>query len=151
MKRFRFPLQSVATVRAWHERDAREAFGAAMRAYTQAESRVQEERKLAQQTESVLRAGRSKTFRPLEQAAFAAAYQTQLQVVRQVEQARVEAKTAVDRARDAWHAARSKLRAVEQLEHRARQQHRVEQERADQTAMDELASIRATRSAQVLT
>lgn len=145
MKRFRFPLKSVATVRTWRERQAREAFAAAIQRLAQADETVQQARRRVAETEKVLRAGRAVTFRAADHAGFLGAYNEQLAGVGRAEQVRQEAKTAVDRARESWQSCRAELRAVGQLELRARQSHRLAEERAEQVALDELASIRTTR------
>ena len=149
MKRFRFPLQSVATVRAWREREAREQFAARMHELAAADEALRQARARLTELEQVVRSARTGTFRPAEQAASLAAYQTEQGAMQRAAQARGDAKAAVDRAREAWQTRRNELRAVEKLEQRARQSHRLEHERAEQTLLDELASMRGPRTSPV--
>jgi flagellar export protein FliJ len=150
VKRFRFPLQSVRTLRTWREREAREAFAAAVQALSRAEEALRAGQRRMAETEKVIREGRSSAFRPLEQAAFLTSYDRDQVAVRQAEQGRVEAQTAMDRARAAWQHARNELRVVEELETRARMTHRLAEDRAEQSLLDEIASIRATRPSPAL-
>ena len=151
MKRFRFPLQSVSTLRSWREGQAREAFGARMRDLRDADDAVQRAKQRAVEIERQLCEARSTRFLPGEQVAFLAALQEQQATVVRATQARDEARQAADRAREAWQIRRNELRAMHQLEQRARQAHRLEQDRAEQALMDELASLRAIRPAAHLT
>ena len=150
MKRFRFPLQSVATVRSWREREAREQLAARMHELNAAEQALRECQERLSTLEEVVRAARSGTFRPAEQSASLAAYQNEKLAVKRAEAASSEAKCAVDRAREAWQVRRNELRAVEKLEQRARHAHRLENESAEQTLLDEIASIRGPRMSSVI-
>jgi flagellar export protein FliJ len=146
MKRFRFPLQSVSTVRAWREQEAREQFAAAMHQLVAAEEALQQAHRRVEEVETLLRNGRLTAFRPAEQAGFLAAYHEELALAERAAQTRQDARAATDRAREHWQTRRGELRAVNQLEHRARLVHRLDEERAEQGSLDEIASIRASRA-----
>lgn len=150
MKRFRFPLQPVTTVRQWRERDAREQFAGRVQALAAADEVLRAARQRLADLEQVLRGARSSQFRPAEHAAALAAYQDEQTAVQRATVARAEAQSALDRARELWQGRRAELRAVEQLEVRARQAHRLHEERAEQNALDELASVRGARTNPVL-
>ena len=145
MKRFRFPLQSVATLRYWREREAREQFAARVHELNAAEEAHRRSEARLSELEQVVRSARSGTFRPSEQAASLAAYRSEQLEVQRTAAACAEAKTAVDRAREGWQLRRNELRAVEKLEQRARHSHRLENERDEQVLLDEIASMRGPR------
>ena len=65
MKRFRFPLQSVATLRSWREREAREQFGARMQELTAAEEELRKCQARLSELEQVVRAARTGTFKSI--------------------------------------------------------------------------------------
>ncbi len=146
MKRFRFPLQSVSTVRAWRERAAREAFATAVQQLAQADQALQQVRTRVVELENLLRHGQATTFRPQEHAAAVTAYQHELLNVRAAEEKRAAADSALTRARQDWQAARNQLRVINQLEQRARQAHGLAQEKDEQSALDEIATLRASRA-----
>lgn len=151
MKRFLFPLQSLTTVRTWREREAREAFAGAVQRLGRAEEQLREAQERRAEFETLLRRRQTATFRPAEHAGFLAALAHQSAQVERAVEARRAAQAAVDQARLAWHGTRTDLRVVEQLEKRARQHHRLAEERAEQGVLDEIASMRGNRFSPVLT
>jgi hypothetical protein len=74
MKKFRFPLRSVATVRSMLELRAREQFSRAVQACVAAEKKLVDQRERVTELESILRSGRLSRFRPADQATFMAAF-----------------------------------------------------------------------------
>ena len=69
MKKFRFPLRSVATVRGMIELRAREQFSRAVQACVAAEKKLTTQRERVAELESILRSGRLSHFRPADQEA----------------------------------------------------------------------------------
>lgn len=74
-----------------------------------------------------------------------AAHRRELEAAATAEQTLREAQTVLEKVRQDWRTARAAQRAVEQLETRARQAHRLVEERSEQVALDELATLRALR------
>jgi hypothetical protein len=70
MKKFRFPLKSVAIVREARELRLREAFSVALQAVAVAEDMLDQVRRRKTELEQVLVAERRRSFRPAEQIAF---------------------------------------------------------------------------------
>lgn len=146
MKRFRFRLESVLSLRAVAETAERERFGVAQRALDAA---LAERRAAAARRDALAAAlaeAASGTFRPAEHAqgllALDLARRAELDAARLAEQA----SAARDRARETWLAARRRLQVIERLETRARQAHRDDTDKAEQTLLDELASLSAARA-----
>lgn len=146
MKRFRFRLESVLSLRALAERSAREAFGRAQRRLAEAESARDVAARRRLELADALSAARAGTFRPGEQSeglhVLGLARQAELDAARQV----AEATSAREKARIDWLAARSRLQVVERLKERAALAHREAADKAEQSLLDELASISAVRS-----
>jgi flagellar export protein FliJ len=146
MKKFRFPLRSVATVRNLLELRAREQFSRAVRACALAERALEAQRERVAELEAIIRSGRLGNFRPADQAVFMDAFKEEnAQIAKLVGElnARREEREA---AREAWFEARRDVRVIENLEQRARALHRQEVERENQAAMDDRASALAARS-----
>ena len=147
MKKFRFPLRSVATVRSLAELRARERFSAAVHAFLESERRLGEIRARLRQLEERMRAGRGHTFRGAEQAAFLAEFSQETVLATKTEAEVAEARSALEIARHAWLESRRDVRVIENLETKARRAHSVEVERENQAAMDDRASALAARAA----
>lgn len=147
MKRFCFPLKSVATVRALREQQAREAFAATVRAVNDAEAALARARARVVEIEEVLRTGRAQAFRAGEHAEFIAAYRQELVLEQKAIDAVVQARARMETARTGWLETRRNLQAIDNLQARARRRHQVESERAEQVALDEHAALRALRLA----
>jgi flagellar FliJ protein len=147
MKKFRFPLRSVATVRSLRELRAREQFSIAVNAYVKAEEYLQMLRGRLAVLEDVLRSGRTRTFRAGDEASFLEAYKTETIAATKASAEVDKARAAVETARQAWLGSRRDLKVVESLEQKARATHRREVEREDQAALDDRTSALAARSA----
>lgn len=146
MKRFRFRLESVLSLRAVAELAERERFGVAQRELAAA---LDARRLAAERRDTLARSiaeSVAGTFRPAEHSASLRALdlarQAELEAARRAEQAT----TARDRARETWLAARSRLQVIERLQTRARDAHREAAEKAEQTLLDELASLASARA-----
>jgi len=147
MKKFRFPLRSVATVRSMRELRAREHFSIAVHAYVVAEEHLQVLRGRLAALEEVLRNGRTQNFRAGDEASFLEAYKTETNAVTKASVEVENARVAMEAARQAWLGSRRDLKVVESLEQKARATHRHEVEREDQAALDDRTSALAARAA----
>ncbi len=146
MKKFRFPLHSVATVRSMRELRAREQFSVAVHACVLAEERLQLLRSRLAVLEEVLRSGRTRTFRAGDEASFLEAYRAETHAADQASAELEKARAAMEVARQGWLGSRRDLRVVENLEQKARAFHRREVEREDQAALDDRTSALAARA-----
>lgn len=147
MKKFRFPLRSVATVRSLRELRAREHFSLAVHAFVVAEEHLQALRGRLAALEEVLRNGRNQTFRAGDEASFLEAYKTETIAATKASAEVEKARASMEAARQAWLGSRRDLKVVESLEQNARATHRREVEREDQAALDDRTSALAARAA----
>jgi flagellar FliJ protein len=147
MKKFRFPLRTVATVRSLAELRARERFSAAVQAYVEAEARLAAIRRRIADFEKILIEGRGRTFRPMEEAAFLNALTAETVAATKTEAEVAAARQALETARQAWLESRRDVRVIENLETKARHLHQVELERENQAALDDRTSAIAGRAA----
>ena len=147
MKKFRFPLRSVATVRSIRELRAREQFSKTVHAYVMAEEHLQTLRSRLAQLEDILRTGRTRTFRAGDEASFLEAYKAEIVVVTKATAEVEKARAAMEDSRQAWLGSRRDLRVVESLEQKARDHHRREVDREDQAALDDRTSALSGRAA----
>ncbi len=145
MKRFRFPLKSVATVRTLAELRAREKFSSALQAHLEVERRLAAIRARIAEYEKNLRLMRAGTFRPSDQAAALAAIRAETALATKTEGELAQARKALEAARYAWLEARRDQRVIEKLEERAKQAYRYEVAREDQLALDERTAAMAQR------
>ncbi len=147
MKRFRFRLESVRTLRELAERKARELFGLAQQQVAEATEGL----RLAQHRRSELIASiagtRTGCFRPADQvggmAALRLAEKQELAAARTL----ADAEKNRDRVREDWLLARRNLQIIQKLEERARFAHRDAADKAEQSLLDELGSMAAARLA----
>ena len=146
MKRFRFRLEAVRTLREVAERGQREAFGAAQQRYATAEAAVQAAATARRELLDHVAGTRSGVFRPSEQTAGLEALRQAAHREAAAEKDRQEAATARDQARETWLEARRALQIIERLEEKARAEHREAADKAEQSLLDELASIGAARA-----
>lgn len=147
MKKFRFPLRTVATVRSLAELRARERFSQAVQVYVEAENRLQALRERLAEFEELLRSERGRAFKPADQASFLAAFKEDTVRATKLEAEVAAARQALEVARQAWLESRRDVRVIENLETKARRAHRVELEREDQLALDDRTSALAARNA----
>lgn len=146
MKRFRFRLEAVKTLREVAERAQREAFGAAQQRYAKAEAALQAAAHARRELFDRVAGTRSGVFRPSEQSAGLEALRQAAHTEAAAEKGRQEAATARDQARETWLEARRALQIIERLEEKARAEHREAADKAEQSLLDELASIGAFRA-----
>ena len=147
MKKFRFPLRSVATVRSIAELRARENFSKAVQVYIQAENQLQALRTRLSEFEEILRSGRGRAFRAAEQASFLAAFREDTIRATKMEAEVTKARQELEVARQAWLESRRDVRVVEKLESKARLSYNLQREHEDQLAMDDRSSGLAARNA----
>lgn len=151
MKKFRFTLHSVQTIRGLHEMRAREAFSAAVKVHMLASSALMEARECIRNLELTLMEERRHLFRPAEQLAY-------INEQRQLKEAEAEAVKSLsqasehmDKCRDLWIVARRDVRVIEKLETKARVIHRQDCDREEQAAMDDRVNARIGRAPLILT
>lgn len=147
MKKFRFPLRSVATVRSMRELRAREQFSLAVHACVAAEENLRNLQVRLSALEEVLRTGRAHTFRAGDQVTFIDAYKNETEAVTKAATEVEKARAAMEKARQAWLVSRRDLKVVENLEQKARLVYRHEVERADQAALDDRTNALSARAA----
>jgi flagellar export protein FliJ len=145
MKRFRFALQSVATLRELRELRARENLAAAIRLCERTEIALADARVRRELLEDLVRSGRAFTLRASEHVTFLCALRSaadeESAAVREVDQAHA----ARDQKLSEYYDAARALKVLNNLETRARAAHRVACDREEQTTLDERASIAAAR------
>lgn len=147
MKKFRFPLRSVATVRSIAELRARENFSKAVQIYVEAENQLRALRTRLTEFEEILRSGRGRAFRAADQASFLAAFKEDTIRATKMEADVARVRQELEVARQAWLESRRDVRVVEKLEHKARLLHRQQSEHEDQLAMDDRTNGLIARNA----
>ena len=151
MKKFRFPLRSVATVRSMIELRARELFSRAVQACVAAEKKLTAQHQRVAELESIIRSGRLARFRPADQATFMAAFKDETALVATLTAELNSARREMESARQAWLESRRDVRVIENLEQKARQAHLREVERENQSAMDDRTGAMVARASFNLT
>lgn len=145
MKRFRFPLRPVAVLRAHRELRAREAFGASVNAYVQAEAELAATRRRLAQFEAALFAGRRERFSAAEEANTLAGYRnecaTEMEATRLTNAAREE----MQKRRVEYLEAHRKLEVVHRLEAKAKTMHQAAASREEQAEYDDFAGRQVSR------
>ncbi len=139
MKRFRFPLKSVATVRELNELRARESFAQAITVLTRAEAQLADVRRRLEELREIVVAGRLESFRPRDHVAFLEAYHAEHRNEIEARHAVVAAMNVLEQRRQDWLEARRAQKLIQNLEARARTHHRTEAGRENQRELDELA------------
>ena len=139
MKRFRFPMKSVATVRELNELRAREAFAQAIAALNKAEEFLADVRRRMEELREIVVAGRLESFRPRDHVSFLEAYHAEHRNEIEARHAVVAAMNLLEKRRLDWLEARRALKLIHNLEARARTVHRADAERESQRELDELA------------
>ena len=145
MKRFKFSLRPVAVLRAHRELRAREAFGAAVHAFAQAENELATVRARVARYEAALAAGRRERFSAADEARALEAYRFECAAEKNSEGAVATARTTMDQRRAEYLEAHRKVEVVKRLEAKARTAHTQEVAREEQAEFDDFASRRARR------
>ena len=142
MKRFQFPLRPVAMLRAHRELRAREIFAAALQNYSMAEEHLRRVGLRLRALEKSLFDGREKTFHASEAALLLSDYRRECAAETEAEGRVTVAREEVRKARADYLEAHRQLKIVGRLEEKARDHHRLENNRAEQAELDELAGSR---------
>jgi flagellar FliJ protein len=145
MKRFRFPLRPVAVLRAHKEMRAREAFGASVHSYVQAEERLATTRTRVADMEQLLFAGRSERFLAGDAAALYRVYRSECHAEMEAEREVITAREVMNQKRAEYLEANRQLKVVGKLEEKALTRHRAEELRTEQHSLDEFAGYLASR------
>jgi flagellar FliJ protein len=145
MKKFRFPLRPVAVLRSHAEQKAREVFAAAVRAYVATEENQRAAALRVAEIGADLSAAREGTYTAEEAAMLYRAYRNECDEEMRLQRLLVEARDLMNRRRAEYLEANRRLRVVERLEQKAREQHRVGVIAAEQAESDELAGARVYR------
>lgn len=145
MKRFRFPLQPVAVIRAHKELRAKEVFAAAIHTYVQAEEKLASTRSRIAEMEETLFAGRVVRYFAMEAAGLYRAYRGERQAELKVEREVIEARDNMQKRRSEYLEAHRQLDVVNRLEDKARARHRADGLRLEQAQIDEFAGYAASR------
>ncbi len=144
MKRFRFPLRSVAVLRAHREMRAREAFATAVHAYVKAEEAIAEARARLARFEAALFAGRRERFSAADESLALAAYRNECAAEAETERTMIAARALMQQRRGEYLEAHRKVEVVKRLEAKARANHRLDHNREEQAEFDDLALRRFT-------
>ncbi len=150
MKRFRFTLRSVQTVRNIRELRAREVFSAAVAAQAQATRALEAARQRIHELETIMTEARSHTFRPAEQVAYIHEYALVRNAGEQATQELAKAVRYMEECREQWVSSRRDVRVIEKLETKAREQHRLESEHEEQSLMDDRVNALVGRAPLIL-
>jgi flagellar FliJ protein len=142
MKRFRFPLQPVAVLRAHHELRAQQAFAAAVQAFNRADEALRMTRARVAQFEASLAAGRRERFSGSQQAEALAAYATERTAEAESERIMLAAQSAMNERRNEYLEAHRKVEVVKRLEAKARMAHRLGAAKEEQAEFDDYATRR---------
>lgn len=142
MKRFRFPLRSVAVLREHQKARAREIFAAGVHAYVEAESALAETRQRVVACEAALHEVRRSTYRPADAASQLAAYRRECEVEMAGERAVFAAHAEMEKRRAAYIEAHRKVQVLQKLEDKARSTHRLENLRSEQADFDDFGNRR---------
>jgi flagellar FliJ protein len=145
MKRFRFPLQPVAVLRAHREMRAQEAFALAVQAYGKAETEHAEVRQRVTQFERALFAARQQNFSAADQLQALAAYRHECLAENAAEKAMLTARTLMHQRRAEYLEAHRNVEVVAKLEQKARATHRLDCIREEQAGYDDFAVRRSSR------
>jgi flagellar FliJ protein len=137
MKKFRFSLQPVATLRNLQEMRASEAFAAANRELVRcADALERQKEKVAGFVESLL-VRRTLGLPASMRASFMLAYQQELVAEKQAADAVDKAADAREQARQKWVDAHLQVKLVDKLRNKARQRHQAELQHAEQAQLDD--------------
>ena len=142
MKRFRFPLRPVSVLRAHREARAREAFAAALHRHATAQDDLRRIGVRMRALEAALFNDREKNFRPAEAALLLADYRRECAAESESERLVIVARDAAQKARLEYLEAHRQLEVVNRLEEKAKTAHRLENNKAEQSELDELAGQR---------
>lgn len=137
MKKFKFTLQPVATLRGLQEMRAREGFAAALRGVSECRASLDRQQVRVTAFVESLVAGRERGFAGGMQAVFMRGYHEELLLEKQAHDALAKAEAAREQARLRWVEANKQVRLVEKLREKAKTRHQVELAHVEQAQLDE--------------
>jgi flagellar FliJ protein len=146
MKRFKFPLQPVAVLRAHKRLKAQQGLAAAAAEVAKNEAQVAAAHARTVELEQMIAAGRSGPFRPDLQVSFLQSYGRERTAEAAAGKILDAARIEMAKRRQALLEAQRQVKVVSQLEVKARANYRAETLRAEQTEIDERASAAFYRS-----
>lgn len=145
MKKFRFTLASVQTVRSIRELRAREVFSLAVALRVKAEEALHQSLSDLRNLEQMMLDRRKSVMVVGEQVAFANEHMVRIQGVRDAESALAKAHAHMQDCREKWIESRRDLKLLENLESKARVSHRIACDKEEQAQMDDRSSAMAGR------
>jgi len=140
MKRFKFPLQPVAILRAHKQLKAEQAMAAAATEVIKNEAQVAAAHARTVELEEMIAAGRRGPFRPDLQVSFLQSYGRERTAEASAGKALDAARIEMAKRRQALMEAQKQVKVVSQLEAKARENYRAESQRTEQNEIDERAS-----------
>jgi len=146
MKRFKFPLQPVAVLRAHKQQKAQQACSAASAEVARNEAQVAAAHARTVELEKMISDGRSGPFRPDLQVSFLQSYGRERTAEATAGKLLDAARIELAKRRQTLMEAQKQVKVVSQLETKARADHRAETLRVEQTEIDERASAAFYRS-----
>jgi flagellar FliJ protein len=146
MKKFRFTLRSVQTVRSIRELRAREQFSLSIAELARVTAEAEQADQRMARLQQVLLGERGPLFRGADQVAYLQAIEVAKRELIQAQNAVTKATLRRDECREAWIATRMDVRIIENLEKKARQQHLHEFEREEQSALDDRSNALVGRA-----
>jgi flagellar FliJ protein len=146
MKKFRFSLHSVATLRKLRETERRERFAASVHTYVAAEGELSRVDARIVELQDIIAGERVGVFRAGAQISFMHALADE-QVRRTEALAKVaQTKVEMERERQMWMESRRDVRLIDVLETKARGVHRHDCEREEQALLDDRTNALAARA-----
>jgi flagellar export protein FliJ len=145
MKKFRFSLHSVQTVRSVSELRAREAFSEALALHASRVRACESAQEDVLALEAMVREVLSGNFKPAVFATYSHERCALEERVRSATQAMHEAARLLEERRASWIEARKSLKVVEKLETKARAVHRSACEHEEQAMLDDRVNATAAR------
>jgi flagellar FliJ protein len=142
MKRFRFPLQPVAVLRAHREAKAHEAFATAVQAYVKSEEELANTRIRVAQFEASMTSGRQGKFSAADHAQNLSAYRQERAAEAASEQSMLNARGTMNQRRAEYLDAHRKVEVVKRLEQKARVRYQADCNREEQAGFDDLGARR---------
>lgn len=139
MKRFRFALQPVATLRDRQEMLAREEFARAVQEVARCAAALDDATDRVDALVAALLDGRAGRHGGAVHAAHLAAHRIEVQHAARAAAALAAAEQARESARQRWLEARVQVRLIANLRERARTRHAAENHRTEQAQLDERA------------
>ncbi len=146
MKKFRFPLRSVATLRRLRENAHRERFAAAVHTFVGAEEALAHVTARIAELETIIANERVGRFQPASQVAFMHALANEQACKAEALAKVARTKADMERERQAWLESRRDVRLIDVLETKARGVHRQEYEREEQALLDDRTNALVARA-----